>query len=299
MDQTISLQDGRQLGFCEYGDPDGYPLFLFHGVPGSRYQRPSETITRSRGIRLIVLERPGFGLSPIKRGRTLVDWADDVRTFADLLKIDDFGVLGLSAGGPYALACARKIQERISSVFVISGLGQIDTPGSTQLMPFHEKWLFSLGKQSARTRMKALIEVLRGLTAILLHNPQRYLPVLARFFPQEERPFFKKAEDSRMFLKDIGANYTSGSEGIVDDLMILSKPWDFDPGSISGKVHFWHGDRDLIAPLFLIEKLAKEIPASKTRIIQGEGHLLIFRYWDSILEEFNRFRTKRDSAPSS
>lgn len=139
-----------------------------------------------------------------------------------------------------------------------------------------------------------MIEVLRGLTAVLLHNPQRYLPVLANFFPKEERTFFKKAEDSQMFLKDIGANYRSGGEGIVDDLLLLSKPWGFDPGCISIMVNFWHGDRDLIAPLFLIDNLEKSIPSSRTRIIHGEGHLLVFRYWSDILEQFNRCRIKPD-----
>lgn len=263
-------------------------------MPGSRYQRPSEGITRSRGIRLFVIERPGFGLSGIKSGRTLANWADDIADFADLLKIEKFGVLGLSAGGPYALACAFRLPERVSSVFVISGIGQIDTSGSTQMMPFHEKWLFTLGQHSARRTMQALVELLRALTAILLHNPQRYLPVLARFFPEEERAFFKKAEDSQMFLDDIAANYQSGSMGITEDLMILSRPWDFDPGCIARMVSFWHGDRDLIAPLFLIEKLEKTIPSARTRIVKGEGHLLIFRYWAEILDDFNQSRIKQD-----
>lgn len=292
-DRIITLSDGRQIGFCEYGDPDGYPLFMFHGVPGSRYQRPSEGVTRSRGIRLFVLERPGFGLSGRKKERTLLSWADDVSAFADCLKIERFGVLGLSAGGPYALSCAFSLPERVSSVFVISGLGQMDIAGATRQMPFHEKWLFELGKRSAKITMRILIEILRGLTAILLHNPQRYLPVLARFFPEGERPFFKKAEDSRMFLKDIGANHQSGGAGIVDDLIILSKPWGFDPKCISRTVNFWHGDLDLIAPLFLIENLEKEIPSSEIRLIRGEGHLLIFRYWAEILDEFNRSRTEQ------
>jgi pimeloyl-ACP methyl ester carboxylesterase len=246
------------------------------------------------GVRLIVVERPGFGLSDIKPGRSIVDWADDVSAFADSLKIEKFGVLGLSAGGPYALACAQRIPERISSVFIISGLGQINTFGATRLMPFHEKWLFALGKKSARGRIRLLVEILRGLTAILLHDPKRYLPVLARFFPKEERTFFRKAEDSQMFLKDIGANYRSGGAGIVDDLILLSNQWSFDPGCISQMVNFWHGDRDLIAPLFLIDRLKNLIPLSRTRIIHGEGHLLIFRYWSEILGEVNQYRTKQD-----
>ena len=142
--------------------------------------------------------------------------------------------------------------------------------------------------------MRTFIALLRVLTAILLHNPQKYLPVLARFFPEEERAFFKKAEDSQMFLKDIDANYRSGSKGIVEDLIILSKPWGFDPGTISGVVSFWHSEQDQVAPLFLIKNLERTIPSARTRIIKGDGHLLIFRYWAEILDEFNRFRPKQD-----
>jgi len=40
LNQTVVLQDGRSLGFAEYGDPDGKPVFYFHGHPSSRLDWP-------------------------------------------------------------------------------------------------------------------------------------------------------------------------------------------------------------------------------------------------------------------
>jgi pimeloyl-ACP methyl ester carboxylesterase len=58
--QTLRLPDGRRLGFAEWGDPAGRPLFLFHGTPGSRLTRqPVEELTRRQGVRVSTVDRPG------------------------------------------------------------------------------------------------------------------------------------------------------------------------------------------------------------------------------------------------
>ena len=93
--QTLILRCGRRLGFAEYGDPAGKPVLYFHGTPSSRLLHPDEGITRSLGARLIILERPGFGLSDFQPGRELLDWPDDVVEAADQLDLDCFAVVAL------------------------------------------------------------------------------------------------------------------------------------------------------------------------------------------------------------
>ena len=101
--QTITLKNGRTLGYAEYGDPEGKPVFYFHGFPTSRLDWPlcdHEGITSELGIRIIAIDRPGTGLSAFKRHREILDWPDDVVELADALGIERFGVLGISGGGP-------------------------------------------------------------------------------------------------------------------------------------------------------------------------------------------------------
>src|SRR5689334_602661 len=120
-DKTIQLGNQRMLGYAEYGNLDGVPVFLFHGTPGSRLVLGEITTLAERlGIRLVVPERPGFGLSDFQPDRMILDWPDDVVELADRLTINRFGVIGVSGGGPYAAACAYKIPQRLTKVVMLS-----------------------------------------------------------------------------------------------------------------------------------------------------------------------------------
>ncbi|KAF2156331.1 alpha/beta-hydrolase [Myriangium duriaei CBS 260.36] len=105
--QTIDLPDGRKLGFAVYGSPEGKPMLYFHGYPSSRLEAaPIHEMAQRIGIRLIAIDRPGFGLSTPQPNRQILDWPRDVEKFAQTMKIPHFAVFGLSGGGPFAMACA-------------------------------------------------------------------------------------------------------------------------------------------------------------------------------------------------
>jgi pimeloyl-ACP methyl ester carboxylesterase len=78
-DKIFRLENGRLVGYAVYGDPDGRPVFYFHGFPGSRLEaRLADQVAARLGIRLIALDRPGFGLSDFNPRRTILEWPDDV-----------------------------------------------------------------------------------------------------------------------------------------------------------------------------------------------------------------------------
>jgi pimeloyl-ACP methyl ester carboxylesterase len=104
-DHQIELRDGRQLGYVEAGDPDGHPIFYFHGFPGSRLEiELSGVDVAPLGARLIGVDRPGMGLSDFAPHRYFGDWPEDVSQLADALGLDHFSVVGVSGGGPYVAA---------------------------------------------------------------------------------------------------------------------------------------------------------------------------------------------------
>ena len=132
IDQQIKLQDGRMLGYAEYGVPDGMPVFYFHGFPSSRLDWQffdCEDPVTELNARVIAADRPGFGLSDFQRGRRILGWPDDVAELADALQIDRFAVLGVSGGGPYAAACAFGIPGRLTWTGIVCGMGPSDAPG--------------------------------------------------------------------------------------------------------------------------------------------------------------------------
>ena len=119
--KRIELSDGRYLAISEYGAPGGEPVFFFHGWPGARLQgQLADEPAKKLNIRFISPDRPGFGLSDFQPGRSILDWPKDILDLADSLGLDQFAVLGLSGGAPYALACAYAIPEQLTAVGIIS-----------------------------------------------------------------------------------------------------------------------------------------------------------------------------------
>lgn len=116
--KTLTLSDGRTLAWAEAGAPSGFPLFLFHGFPGSRLEaRGVEDLGHRHNVRFIAPNRPGYGRSTFQLGRRITDWPSDVQYLARHLDVKRYGVLGGSGGGPYALACADAIpSDELASV---------------------------------------------------------------------------------------------------------------------------------------------------------------------------------------
>src|SRR4051794_36511529 len=118
------------MAYAEWGDPEGWPVLGCHGSPSSRLERHVEDAEDYRrwGVRLIVPDRPGFGLSDPQPGRRVLDWPDDVRELVDDLGIERFAVLSLSGGAAYALACASVLGQRVRAVGVLGGAPPPDVP---------------------------------------------------------------------------------------------------------------------------------------------------------------------------
>jgi pimeloyl-ACP methyl ester carboxylesterase len=93
------LSDGHRLGYAEYGNPDGDTVFLVQGTPGTRlYWNPFPGFPFLPDLHIIAPDRPGYGLSDWKPGRTLTDWPDDIVEIADALDLDRFAMIGISEG---------------------------------------------------------------------------------------------------------------------------------------------------------------------------------------------------------
>lgn len=125
----LTLTDNRQLAYAEYGDPNGHPLLYFHGGGSCRLEPLllGDEVFSRLGLWVIAPDRPGIGQSDFQAKRGFSDWVKDVETLADALRLEKFSVLGISAGGGYAAACAAKIPKRLRAAVIASGAWQMDT----------------------------------------------------------------------------------------------------------------------------------------------------------------------------
>ena len=122
--QMFTLEDKRILGFEIYGEKENATevVLFFHGTPGSRFFITNEmenSLLRNK-VKLYILERPGFGLSTPHHERTFETWANDVKQFINKEIQQKVSLIGYSAGGPYAIACAKYIPELLINLFIIS-----------------------------------------------------------------------------------------------------------------------------------------------------------------------------------
>lgn len=151
--QTLTLEDGRILGFAEFGSESGYPIFHLHGLPGSRYEgKLLESAASENNARIVTVDRPGVGLSSPQPNRTALDHAKDLQALAAHLDIDRFSIVGVSGGGSYALACAYAIpSSQLKSVAVVAGVGQY-RPETCKNMGATNRWvrLMSANTQDLR-----------------------------------------------------------------------------------------------------------------------------------------------------
>src|SRR6478672_2789463 len=119
--QLCRLSDGRTLEYVELGDPDGIAVLHFHGTPNTAGSAALwDDAARRNHVRLIAVSRPGYGDSTTTRPG-LDSVAHDVVALADELRIERFSLLGISGGGPYALALASHAPQRTHTAVVAGG----------------------------------------------------------------------------------------------------------------------------------------------------------------------------------
>jgi pimeloyl-ACP methyl ester carboxylesterase len=130
LEGNIVVDGDRQLGFAEFGDPQGRPVFWLHGTPGARRQIPTEArvYAEQHHVRLIGVDRPGIGSSTPHPYANVAEFAGDLRVVADTLGIDQMTVVGLSGGGPYTLACAALMPDRVIAAGVLGGVAPTEGP---------------------------------------------------------------------------------------------------------------------------------------------------------------------------
>ncbi len=281
--QTLKLKDGRTLGFAEYGDSQGKPIFEFHGNPSSRLGSGLFDETAKRmGIRVIGIDRPGMGLSDYKPQRKLLDWPDDVIELADALGFEQFPIIGGSGGVPATLACAYKIPERLSAVGVLFGPRPIGTPGAT------DGWSRSRRIQAYLERNSPFWVTKMGMSIvarIMRKNPDKALSKMFEDLPPSDRAAFDNPRVKQQYIDTIREAFRGGPDGVTLDIILTMKPWEFKLEDISIEVHLWHGDSDKVVPPAMGHYLADTIPNCRAKFIPEEGHFsLLPNHVQEILE---------------
>jgi pimeloyl-ACP methyl ester carboxylesterase len=269
-DNVLRLDDGRLLGYAEFGDPRGKPVMFFHGFPGSRLEGALGHDAAGRaGVRVICIDRPGMGLSTFQPKRRILDWPADVAALADALGIGQFAAGGVSGGGPYAAACALRLADRLTGAAIISGLAPFDVPGGGDGMNRMNRVLFVLGR-----RAPWLMRLPVLLMARSARSPERAIDQMAGSLPPPDRAIMQRPDVRAAFASDLAEAFRAGARGAAWELVLYSRPWGFRLQDIQMEVHLWQGEADTNVPPAMGRYQAEAIPRCRAMFYPGEGHLL-------------------------
>ncbi|MEU0477633.1 alpha/beta hydrolase [Streptosporangium sp. NPDC006013] len=290
-ERSITLQDGRRMGYAVFGDPVGRPCLFVHGYSSSRWSAGwtfSNATLHRQGVRLIAVDRPGYGLSTANPGAGFLDWARDASALTDQLGLDRVAVIGVSMGAGPALALTATHPALVTSTTILGGMPPVAVRERWAPASRADAFYWRLARRapwllrrlcSASAAMMATAA--RGDTGKLIGRVERGLPGAdLRIF----RELLNDADNNAKaaFIADVRESCHQGGAAMADDLRQYLRPWGFDPVDVRRPVHLWHGLEDPKVPIMLARRLADRLPQGTSRFVPG-GHFASFAHRDEII----------------
>ncbi len=279
--RTLRRDDGRNLGFAEFGDPDGAPVLAFHGTPVSRLIfRLADDAARSRNLRLIAPDRPGYGMSSHQPGRRIVDWPADVEALADHLGLGPFAVIGLSGGAPFAVACAHQLPDRIVLAALVSPVGPMAEFNGPMGLSNLQKAIYG---GAARSLLLSRL-MFRGLAQLNRRRPEVAYRTLMQRSSLSDRAVLSAEGVQDTLLNCMGDGLALACAGPARDLHLFGKAWGFPIEDVIVPCVIWQGTDDRTVPPRAAYALADRLPACRLDRIHGAGHFWVIENIGRVLD---------------
>jgi pimeloyl-ACP methyl ester carboxylesterase len=264
IESTMTLPDGRTLAYTDIGASGGRVAYYFHGAPGGRLELVSlDEAFAAMDVRVITADRPGYGGSTPHTGRTTADWAGDVAALADHLGTGRFVVMGLSSGGPYTVACASLLRDRVVGAVIAAGNTDMTWPDA----------------RSGYLQSELDIMAMDDENAAVAWCEEQYGSDGSGFFGGDldlgptDNVWLADATNLTSLMSTMAEAFVQGVIGYAHDITVQGRAWAFDPSSITAPTIVVHGADDRLVPLSHSQHTASLIPGSELRVVPDCGHL--------------------------
>lgn len=284
MDHLTTLPDGRELCWRVWGDPDGRPLLRLQGTPGSRLSIPPlHKEWSDQGLRVIMADRPGFGRSTRLPDRRVLDLADDYAVLLDQLGLDSAALLGISGGGPHALAFAFRHPDRVRAVSVVAGVPPLYDE-DVSLLPKANAKSYEL----AKIGWHALHRFTKQEREVMLADPVAGLRASMVNAPPDDQRIMSEPSWQQSHCMGVREALRQGGEGWTDEVKAILSPWGFEPEEVKVHVAWWAGEADINCPISAVRRYVGRLPSAELHVWEGAGHLRQYLRTNEILADLTR-----------
>ncbi|KAI1100825.1 alpha/beta-hydrolase [Jackrogersella minutella] len=294
--ELFALADGRNISYAFYGDYDSSrTIFYHHGYPSSLEEALyCHDLALKHKLRIISVDRPGMGSSTNQPNRRLLDWPADLLALADHLKVDRFAVIGVSGGGPYALACFHKIpRSRCVGLGIMSGLFPTNLGlGGMLLMNRALFWTASWSPWLVGQAFNIGIKIGIGNTENL-DVLEKKSGALMKTRPKPDRDAWdNSSRDVRLgLILGFKGAFRNGFDGAGWEARVYNSDWGFALDEVAaepGEIVIWHGEEDVNCPLAMTEKAVKLLRNAELRVTKRQAHMLFITKADEALQTLGK-----------
>ncbi|QIA64942.1 alpha/beta fold hydrolase [Vibrio astriarenae] len=279
--QTIFLRDGRTLSYSDVGCDGDDVVILIPPSTGSRYQvHPNVLPLKKHQLRLITIDRPGYGLSSPHPNRTLSSFAVDVEALLDKLNVNNASVLGYCGGGPYALAIASYLGERVNHLSLVSSVTPYEPINLFHGIKSSNKLLAQIAIRSP----EVLTPLLKLIASSVVKDYEKYFDQIYPHLCESDAVALSEPAVTDNFIHAFREALRQGTASFAQDLVLLSRPWNINMQSIQCPITLWHGVLDQHVPISLARKFIQQLPNATLREEPNLGHFLVYFRWNDVLE---------------
>lgn len=272
-DSVVRLADGRSLAWASWGRQDGQPVVLLHRAPGSRLFDPDPEATAAAGVRLLTLDRPGYGGTSAVSDPWRRDAANDVVALLDVLELDRVALVGWSGGGQFAVEAAAALEDRVRSLSLVA------TPAPDEEVPWLDDDMRGLAEAVRADPVAAMPTVLQAVSFIADHPDE--------MAASDPGPADEELRNSPGVLDDLVTmmreGLRAGPHGSAFDVVTGSRRDPLPLDRVRVPVQLWYGEEDVIG----VEHgrwYAERMSDATLKVVPGAGHLLPLAHWREILD---------------
>jgi pimeloyl-ACP methyl ester carboxylesterase len=279
-DLQIILNDGRALAYTDIGEPGWPTVLFFHGAPMSRLHLAYlEEEFLARMVRVISLDRPGYGRSSPLPGRSLTDWPADVESLSDALNIERFMVAGHSSGGPYAVVCAALLPRRVSALATFGGVADMGWSGA---------WAGCSEIEGQAMRQPDEAAAIAWCADKFGADGSGFEAASDFVFNEPDAALFADERAGPAIGAAAGEAFRQGVVGYAQDAFVQGRPWTFELGAIAAPARIIHGALDAVVPIAHSEHTARLIAGSRLAVLPGHGHMTTLAELPVMISRFSR-----------